>query len=237
MRKCCRLFIYLWVLQIIPRSYYFNRRHLNFHQNYFFKLFWWAEQKWPQSLLTILRLPPGLLAVRFEGSDDVLYPVIDGVVHRVIWPSGVAVETLLFILQQDKKRLQSEVNDFRVNETPRTKYRMESTKFELYFLLQMWSSTITHTHTHTHTRTHTHWPADDWQCSRALFSSFHMWMRPSGSSLVQSANPLLLGNSCHGRSRGCGQAPGQRRQPGLGGGKQEMNYNEQETAVKCGIIL
>lgn len=66
-----------------------------------------AEQKRPRRLLTILRLPPGLLAVRFEGGDDVLYPVIDGVVHGVVWPSGVTVETLLFVLQQDKKRLQS----------------------------------------------------------------------------------------------------------------------------------
>lgn len=40
----------------------------------------------------------------FEGGDDVLYAVIDGVVHWVIRPPGVTVETLLLILQQDEIR-------------------------------------------------------------------------------------------------------------------------------------
>lgn len=43
--------------------------------------------------------------MRFEGGDYVLYPVIDGVVDGVIWPSGVAVETLLLILQQGRQRV------------------------------------------------------------------------------------------------------------------------------------
>lgn len=64
-----------------------------------------SEQRGLQSVITILGLPPGLLAVRFEGCDDVLYPMIDGIVHWVIRPSRVAVETLLLILQPDQKRL------------------------------------------------------------------------------------------------------------------------------------
>lgn len=52
------------------------------------------------SLLTVLRLPPRLLAVRFEGGDHVFYPMIDGVVDGVVRPSGVAVKTFLLILEQ-----------------------------------------------------------------------------------------------------------------------------------------
>lgn len=49
-------------------------------------------------LLTVLRLPPRLLAMRFEGSDNILYPVINGVVDWVIRPPGVTFKTLLLIL-------------------------------------------------------------------------------------------------------------------------------------------
>lgn len=49
--------------------------------------------------LTILWLPPGLLAVRFKGGDDVLYAMIDSVVDGVVWPSRVTEETFLLILQ------------------------------------------------------------------------------------------------------------------------------------------
>lgn len=54
----------------------------------------------PPTRLTVLRLPPGLLAVRFEGGDDVLDPVIDGVVDGVVRPPGVTFETLVLLLQQ-----------------------------------------------------------------------------------------------------------------------------------------
>lgn len=73
----------------------------NFVQHFSLKI----KLKWPDIFLTIFGLPPGVLAVRFEGGDDILYPVIDSVVHWVIWPSGVAVKTLFFILQQDQKWL------------------------------------------------------------------------------------------------------------------------------------
>lgn len=46
--------------------------------------------------------------MRFEGGDDVFYPVIDGVVHWVIRSSRVTVETLLLVLQQDQQRLKGE---------------------------------------------------------------------------------------------------------------------------------
>ena len=42
--------------------------------------------------------------MRFEGDDDILDAVIYGVVHWVIRPSRVAVETLLFVLQPDQNR-------------------------------------------------------------------------------------------------------------------------------------
>lgn len=40
----------------------------------------------------------------FEGGDDVLYPVVDGVVHRVVRPPGVTVETLLLILRSGPEK-------------------------------------------------------------------------------------------------------------------------------------
>lgn len=58
-------------------------------------------------------------------------------------------------------------------------------------------------------------PADDWRCSSVLSSLTHRWMRPSGFSLDQQADLLLLGSSCHGRKRDWGQAPGQEQQPQL----------------------
>lgn len=170
-----------------------------------------ANPKWWQSLITILWLPPGLLAVRFEGGDDVFYPVIDGVVHRVVRPSRVTVETLLLILQQDQQRLKGETVQGSVRENRGDKKKKKVALCP------------------------THWPADDWQCSSALFSSCHMWMRPSGSSLVQPVGPLLQGNSCHGHNRGCGQAPGQQQQLGL----EEANgkwLNEHERAAQSGIL-
>lgn len=59
--------------------------------------------------LTIFRLPPGLLAVRLEGGDDILYAVIDGVVDGVVRPSGVTVETFLLVLQEDRRRSEERV--------------------------------------------------------------------------------------------------------------------------------
>lgn len=59
-----------------------------------------------EGLLTVLRLPPGLLAVRLEGGDHVLDAVVDGVVHRVVRPARVAVETLLLVLRERRRRLQ-----------------------------------------------------------------------------------------------------------------------------------
>lgn len=66
----------------------------------------WVRREGP---LTVFRLPPGLLAVRFECGDDVLYAVIDGVVDGVVRPSGVTVETFLLILQQDRERSEETV--------------------------------------------------------------------------------------------------------------------------------
>lgn len=54
-------------------------------------------------MLTVLRLPPGLFAVRLEGGDDVLDAVVDGVVHGVVRPAGVAVEAFLLILQRQMR--------------------------------------------------------------------------------------------------------------------------------------
>lgn len=39
--------------------------------------------------------------MRLEGGDDVLNAVVDGVVHGVVRPAGVAVEALFLILQQE----------------------------------------------------------------------------------------------------------------------------------------
>lgn len=72
------------------------------------------SHRWPQRLLTILRLPPGLLTVRFEGGDNIFYSVINGVVDWVIRSPGVTFETLLLILQQDKKRSVQQGQDERV---------------------------------------------------------------------------------------------------------------------------
>lgn len=52
--------------------------------------------------LTILRLPPGLFAVWFKGGDNVFYPVINGVVDWVVWPSGVTLKTFLLLLRKDR---------------------------------------------------------------------------------------------------------------------------------------
>lgn len=51
--------------------------------------------------LTVLRLPPGLFAVRLEGGDDVLDAVVNGVVHGVVRPAGIAVKAFLLILQRE----------------------------------------------------------------------------------------------------------------------------------------
>lgn len=38
----------------------------------------------------------------FEGGDNILYPVINGVVDWVVWSSGVTLKTFLLILWQDR---------------------------------------------------------------------------------------------------------------------------------------
>lgn len=43
--------------------------------------------------------------MRLEGGDHVLYAVVDGVVHRVVRPARVTVETLLLVLRQRRRRL------------------------------------------------------------------------------------------------------------------------------------
>lgn len=64
-------------------------------------------QRWTQGkqeeVITVLRLPPRLFAVRLKGGDDVLDAVVDGVVHGVVGSAGVAVEALLLILRQEHR--------------------------------------------------------------------------------------------------------------------------------------
>lgn len=52
--------------------------------------------------LTILRLPPGLLAMRFEGGDDILNAVTHGVGIRIVRSPRITVETLLLFLNKGK---------------------------------------------------------------------------------------------------------------------------------------
>lgn len=151
--------------------------------HYILHFIWYLLQgrRWPEGVLTVLRLPPGLLAVRLEGGDHVLYAVVDGVVHRVVRPARVTVETLLLVLRQRRRRLK-----------PQCGREITVMRADTQML-------------------NTVWPADDWRCSSAPSSSCRMWTRPSGSSLVPPAGPPLPGNSCRGHSRGRGRAPGRRR--------------------------
>lgn len=59
-----------------------------------------AEHECISHALTILRLPPGLLAMFFKGCYDILNTMTHGVGRRIIGPSGITMETLLLLLQK-----------------------------------------------------------------------------------------------------------------------------------------